>query len=365
MAVLSRLSPDRWGNHAHDDDCQRANAPELTPKHPKQRQTQAILPTAAPHRASLIPPRYGHHGRGSREVFSLQSALVVQGSSLSRALALSLEDTTEEQFQADLQRVLQESQSQSQSTPQPIPRTAVVDTPAKPNVFLSERAQLERERLARQKRLRGDTIDRNSSRGPTPSTSTADSEDYESDDNDLRKPAAKRQHLATPRQGRTLQRSKSNQSTNIINGSSKPSASSSATTNQPQMFWRGEIRQTANMHVDPKKDTKPTFRLSEIIGEVRPTILFLSQSLGLGRSAHESQQSDVAFAIISSYSTDYEFAYKMFSPITPVIIISHPATENREASMRFIQQNWIRITPKLLYNYSCMHMKVRPYAPPI
>jgi hypothetical protein len=28
--------------------------------------------------------------------------------------------------------------------------------------------------------------------------------------------------------------------------------------------------------------------------------------------------------------------------------------------MRFIQQNWIRITPKLLYNYSCMHMKVRP-----
>ena len=59
----------------------------------------------------------------------------------------------------------------------------------------------------------------------------------------------------------------------MINGSSKPSTSSSASANQPPMFWKGEIRQTANMHVDPKKDTKPTFRLSEIIGEVRP-ILF-------------------------------------------------------------------------------------------
>ena len=49
----------------------------------------------------------------------------------------------------------------------------------------------------------------------------------------------------------------------------------------------------------------------------------------------------------------------MFSPTTPVIIVSHPAAENRGQSMRFIQQNWIRVTPKLLYNYSCMHMKAR------
>jgi tyrosyl-DNA phosphodiesterase-1 len=193
---------------------------------------------------------------------------------LSRALTLSLEDSdTEQQFQVDLQRALQESQSQSQSTPQHIPQTTMVDASAKQSGFLSERAQLERERLARQKRLRGDTDDRNPSRGPTPSTSTVDSEDYDSDDSDLNKPAAKRQHLATPRQGRTLQQSKSKRLANAISGPSRPSAGSSASTNQPQMFWRGEIRQTANMHVDPKKDTKPTFRLSEIIGEVRPTVL--------------------------------------------------------------------------------------------
>lgn len=260
----------------------------------------------------------------------------IQDEGLERALTFSLEDTSaEERFQADLQRALQESrsQSQSQSTPlQDIPQTEAGNTPSKLNSFLSERAQLEKERLARQKRLRGNIDDRVSSQGPTPSTSTADSE---SDDDDLQKPTAKRQHLATPRPVRTLQQSKSKGSANFVKVAPKPDTSSGTSINQPQMFWKGEIRQTANMHVDSGKDTEPTFRLSDIIGE----------------------RSDLAFAIISSYSTDYEFAYKMFSPTTPVIIVSHPATENREQSMRFIQQNWIRITPKLLYNYSCMHMK--------
>lgn len=279
--------------------------------------------------------------------------------SLLRALALSLEDSTaEQQFQANLQRAIQGSQSKSQPTPQHIPQTTTSNTSIKSNSFLSERAQLEKERLARQKRLRGDAGDRNSSRGPTPSTSTADSEDYESDGGDLEKPVAKRQHLATPRQNKPLQQPKSKQSANVISAPSKPGNSSSVSTNQPQKFWRGEIRQTANMHVDPEKDTRPTFRLSEIVGEVRSTFLSLSQPPDLGRPAYEPQQSDVTFAIISSYSTDYEFAYKMFSPAAPVVIVSHPAAENREPSVRFIQQNWIRITPKLLYNYSCMHMKV-------
>lgn len=155
----------------------------------------------------------------------------------------------------------------------------VADDSSKPNNFLSERAQLEKERLARQKRLRGDTVDRISSQGPTPSTSTTDSE---SDDDDLRKPAVKRQHLAPSRQGKTLQQSKSKGSTGVIDEVPKPGASPNSSANQPQLFWKGEIRQTANMHVDPKKDARPTFRLSDIIGEVRLDI-FLSH----GRSAHE------------------------------------------------------------------------------
>ena len=270
MAVLSRLSPDRWGDHVHDLRCQRANAPELTPKHQKQRQTLDPAPSHYPvnsnYNASWTPRT------GPSRSIPPQLAPAVRHSSISRALALSLEDSTvEEQFQVDLKRALQESQSQSQSQsnpPQHVAPAATTDVSAGPSSFLSERAQLEKERLARQKRLRGDNDDRNSSRGPTPSTSTADSEDYESDDGGIGRPAAKRQHLATPRQGKASHRQ--------MNGSSKPSTSSSANTNQPLMFWRGEIRQTANMHTDAKKDTKPTFRLSEIIGEVRP-VLFLSQ----------------------------------------------------------------------------------------
>jgi hypothetical protein len=214
-----------------------------------------------------LPLPHGHPGRGYPKVFPLQFSLVVDDSSASRALALSLEDTTaEEQFQADLQRALQESQPQPQSQssttpPQHLPSTEAVNVSPEPNKFLSERAQLEKERLARQKRLRGDTDDCNSSRGPTPSTSTADSE---SDNDDLRKPPPKRRHLAIPPQNRAPQQSKSKESANVINRASKPGASAE----QPRMFWKGEIRQTANMHVDPKKDVKPTFRLSHIIGEV-------------------------------------------------------------------------------------------------
>ena len=299
---------------------------------------------------------------GALERYFTLPTLAMYDLSLSSALALSLEDSTaEQQFQANLQQAIQESQSKSQPTPEHIPLTTTSNTSAKSNNFLSERAQLEKERLARQKRLRGDAGDRNSSRGPTPSTSTANSEDYESDGDGLERPVVKRQHLVSSRQNRSLQQSKSKGSANVISAPSKPTASSSVSTSQPQKFWRGEIRQTANMHVDSKKDTRPTFRLSEIVGEVRSIIL--SQLPVLGRPAYEPQQSDVAFAIISSYSTDYEFAYKMFSPSTPVIIVSHPATENREPSVRFIQENWIRITPKLLYNYSCMHMKVCPSIP--
>lgn len=262
MAVLSRRSPNRWGNHAHDHGFQRANAPELTTGASETTPNTGDFAGGGAERVSLISARHGHPRRGSREVFLPQSTFVVCGSSCSRALALSLEDSaSDETFQADLQRALQESQSQS-TPPQHPPPTVATDTPAKPTSFLSERAQLEKERLARQKRLRGDADDRNSSRGPTPSTSTADSG---SDDDELGRPAAKRQHLSTPRQDRTLQQSGSKQQATVISGPSKTGASA----NQLPMFWRGEIRQTANMHVDPKKDIKPTFRLSEIIGEVR------------------------------------------------------------------------------------------------
>ena len=274
MAVLSRLSPDRWGNHAHDDECQRANAPELT----QSIRNNAKHSPSGHRRFGRGSSHHGHPRRGFPEVFPVQFVLVLSDSLLSRALVLSLEDTTaEEQFQTDLQRALQDSQSQSQSTPsQHNPPMEATSDSSKSNSFLSERAQLEKERLARQKRLRGDAVDRAPSRGPTPSTSTAGSE---SDGDGLEKPASKRQHLATPRHGSTLQHSKV--PSGVINKTPKPSISSGNSTNQPHMFWKGELRQTANMHVDPEKDTKQTFRLSDIIGEVRLVVFLRPGAIGL------------------------------------------------------------------------------------
>lgn len=42
---------------------------------------------------------------------------------------------------------------------------------------------------------------------------------------------------------------------------------------EAEVFWDGELRQNANMHVEPRlngEDGKPIFRLTDIIGDVRP-----------------------------------------------------------------------------------------------
>ena len=89
-----------------------------------------------------------------------------------------------------------------------------------PPPFISERAAMERERLARQKRLRKEAgLDND-------------------DDNDL---STKRQHLPSP---------------------PIPIPTSD------QIFWEGEVRQIANKHAEPREDGRPTFRLTDILGKV-------------------------------------------------------------------------------------------------
>jgi tyrosyl-DNA phosphodiesterase-1 len=66
-----------------------------------------------------------------------------------------------------------------------------------------------------------------------------------------------------------------------------PSSSSTTTTTTNlaegvgEMFWDGELRQTANRYTE-RTDKKPTFRISEIIGDVSPS--FASRQIlgGLG-----------------------------------------------------------------------------------
>jgi tyrosyl-DNA phosphodiesterase-1 len=178
-----------------------------------------------------------------------------------RAIALSLQeanrkpglieldsddDDEEAQFQKDLKRAMQKSSAEtSQSGSHPAIASASSQQPDRPaesatNAFLSERAQLERERRERQKRLR-----------PSSRKST---EDEESDDEG---PPAKRHQVST-----SSSRLRSN-----VSSSSKILGSTSTPTIE-QTFWNGELRQTATQHAEPRKDGQPVFRLTEVLGKV-------------------------------------------------------------------------------------------------
>ena len=202
-----------------------------------------------------------------------------------RAIALSLEEATrsaqhrrhastsenddeEAQFQRDLQAALEASKAEhttqsraekninatphvgampsTDSALHSQPSDAIESQPQtvhKP-ALLSERAQLEKERLERLKRQRSDESGANPRAAKRALTSSRPEQEPQREDKYNRatvSAAALTKHLDT------------------VTGQA-----SAADT----MFWNGEIRQTANKHVDQDKNTKPTFRLSEIIGKV-------------------------------------------------------------------------------------------------
>ncbi|KAI6021080.1 hypothetical protein EDC04DRAFT_2575753 [Pisolithus marmoratus] len=128
------------------------------------------------------------------------------------------------------------------------------------NSFLIERAQLERERLARLKRPR--------------------SEENQEELTSLRH---RRQNISTSR-SRTDERTHT------------PFTSASSSKAD------GELRPAANLHSMPRQDGKPTFRFTEALGP----------------------KSQIMFAIISSYSTSVSWIYEFFDPCTPVIMVAQP-----------------------------------------
>ena len=110
--------------------------------------------------------------------------------------------------------------------------------------FLSERAQLEKERRERQKRLR-----------PHASSSSAASPD---DDDDLEEPPAKRHQVSCSNS--SFKRS------NIPHDSSSKKSSELPTIEK--VFWDGELRQTATQNAEPRKDGQATIRLTDVLGKV-------------------------------------------------------------------------------------------------
>lgn len=167
----------------------------------------------------------------------------------------------ETRFQEELQRAIEASEKEERRREASQPAVQATPTsssggPSPATSFLSERAIMEQERLARQKRLRPDL----------------DVDGSPSMDDGAHK--SKRQHLS-PSAAETRRadvRAYSSATSSRAVSSTSAAASMAPRTissrSPEQWFWNGEMRQIANAHVDRAKDTKPTFRLSDILAPV-------------------------------------------------------------------------------------------------
>jgi tyrosyl-DNA phosphodiesterase-1 len=195
---------------------------------------------------------------------------------------------------------------------------------------MSERAQLEKDRRERQKRLR-----------PQASSSYTAAPD---DDDDLEEPPAKRHQVSCSNS--SFKRS------NIPHDSSKKSRELPTIE---QVFWNGELRQTATQNAEPRKDGQATIRLTDVLGKVKFFVFdpyFPSQfQLNFWKKA------ELEFAIVSSYSLDWSWIYEFFDRSVPVIMLAQPDASG-EASIKNVLPNWIRTTPFLRAGNGCQHMKV-------
>ncbi|KAL4077535.1 tyrosyl-DNA phosphodiesterase-domain-containing protein [Scleroderma citrinum] len=272
---------------------------------------------------------------------------------LARAIALSLmdhpghqsssnaqgqhsrDDDDELQFQQDLHRAIEASKSDSHTPAQlaqsvtqatvelnssSMPSASQSRTSTPSGSFLSERAQLEKERLARLKRQHN--------------------EDHEDEPSSQTSLPNKRQYSSTSLAERaSIAASASSISSLNLNSSSPEEMSKANAPNAKipvvdQLFWDGELRPTANLHSQPRQDAKPTFRLSEVLGP----------------------NSQISFAIISSFATSVSWIYEFFDPRTPVIIVAQPG-ESGNAEIKNILPNWVMTVPFLRNGMGCQHMK--------
>ena len=180
------------------------------------------------------------------------TALSLRGSAQSplttTALSKENDDDEEARFQADLARAFAASKrdlspatsiaslSSDRSKIDDLKSAPPSTITAQPNSsFLRERAQLEQERLARLKRLRDE---------PHP-------QDTEPS---LKRPTPSREMSSAP----------ASEAGQIQRGSQ-------TVDEDGEVFWDGELRQTANAHVELGRngeDGRPIFRLSQIIGDV-------------------------------------------------------------------------------------------------
>jgi tyrosyl-DNA phosphodiesterase 1 len=206
---------------------------------------------------------------------SLQEAPAVPGPPAAVPVApnnipVEFEDEDDDpEFREQLRRAIAESQATTATQQPPPARERDYAEPPAPaaarpqtSAFLSDRAKLERERLERQKRQRPDLAQ----------TGNVIPKDEEDDDvnlvGDIDRDVKRQRVSHSVTTART-----------DASSSSKPLTSASANTraavnsNRDAFFYDGELRQTANKHADPVKETRPVFRLTEILSPVSDSAL--------------------------------------------------------------------------------------------
>lgn len=153
----------------------------------------------------------------------------------------------EARFQAELQRAIEASKTEVAASSKRATTNQGPSSNANGPAVLTGRAQMEQERLERIKRRKREA-----------------GLDDDDEEKTTAEPPAKRQHISSSSGVRT--NSKSYPVPSSSNSSRAPTTQNTPTSEQ--MFWDGEMRQTANMHANPRKDGKPTIKLTEIFGKV-------------------------------------------------------------------------------------------------
>lgn len=188
---------------------------------------------------------------------------------------------------------------------------------AGPLSFLGDRAQMERERIARQKRLRGPSP-------PPGSTAASDDEDddAESESGSGSEGSARKRARLDSSGAKTGARNSTKNGGNTKNGDGR------------RTFPDGAL-----LRVDTRYATHgetPSIRLSEILGP----------------------REELAFAVLSAFVADPTWLYEFFDPATPVVLVLDTTgvggdVDAREPALKNIFPNWVRVCPPLHNGRGC------------
>ncbi|KAJ7907571.1 hypothetical protein B0H13DRAFT_691553 [Mycena leptocephala] len=212
------------------------------------------------------------------------------------------------------------------ASPPPRPAEAAPKAGAGPLSFLGDRAQLERERIARQKRMRGPS--------PPPAPPGAGSSDDEDDDEDDDGAGGS----GSGSEGSARKRARLNSS-----GAAAVTKTGGAHGDDGRrLFPDGAILRVDTQHADPSIAAKPTcIRLSELLGP----------------------RAELSFAILSAFAVDPAWLYGFFERETPVVLVGDANTCGGDANsdvptLKNVFPHWVRVCPPLPNGRGCMHMKL-------